>query len=80
MSAPLANGLPLQPVIPSITVTNDGLQTQISVTPAMPHAQAINLLMAGVFALHQQLVLGQAGHQSLVQPATPATLNGFLRG
>lgn len=80
MPTPLPLGLP-EMIAPSITVTQQGDQAQVSVTPPMPHDQAIHLLMAGVFALHQQLVLAQHGQRPpLVQAATPAHLNDLLRG
>ena len=79
MSPLSVNGLsPVLPlIVPIITVSQHGAQTQVSVTPPMSHDQAIHLLMAGVFALHQQLVLAQAGQQPLVQPATPLDVSAM---
>ena len=78
MAPLLPNGTPtLQVIVPTVTVTQEGAQT--SVTSPLPPPAVLNLLMAGVFAVHQQMVLAQAGQQPLVQGASPADLNALLK-
>lgn len=69
--------LPLQVLVPSVTVTQEGAQT--SVTSPLPPPAVLNLLLAGLFAVHQQMVLAQAGQSSMVQGASPADLNALLK-
>lgn len=61
------------PVLPSITVVQDGSQIHVNSTLAHPQ-QAIALLLEGLLAVHRQQVLQQSEQAPLIQPASPGDM------